>query len=321
MKFIEVSLLFLAVLGIVKATEWVVGGLRVIARETKVDKFGLTAFLLALTTSLPELVVGLAAALEGDSSIALGNVLGSNIADLSLVIGGAALVGGSIRVKGKFMKRDLWLSFLAGCLPLLMLVDGRLTRVDGVVLLLVYGIYVTTILKEENKLLEKEEHNWQKRLFSIWHKPKLKANLFKLLLGIGGLVGGSYVVVELAERVAVGLGLPLLLIGLILVALGTSLPELMFEFKAVRAGETGMVFGDLLGSIVANSTLILGLVALINPVQVDGGLVAYGVGTVSFVVLFGLFWGFAMTKQKLEWWEGTILLLGYIVFVINELVF
>ncbi len=156
-KLGEVILLIGMVFLLVKSTEMLIGVLRHLAKFGGVGKFGLTAFLLALATSLPELVVGIVSALEGDPTIALGNVLGSNIADLSIVIGGVALFGGGIVVKGKFIQRDLFLSFLAGSLPLLMLIDGRLTRWDGLVLLMVYVVYVIAVLGERERKLGEEE--------------------------------------------------------------------------------------------------------------------------------------------------------------------
>ncbi len=134
-------------------------------------------------------------------------------------------------------------------------------------------------------------------------------------MGVLGLLVSAHLIVKLAERVAVGYGVSLLVVGLILVALGTSLPELIFEFKAVKSKEVGMVFGDLLGSLVANSTLIIGTVGMIHPFSLDGGFQPYLRGTITFLVLFGLFWWLATTKRKLERWEGLILLLIYGVFL------
>ena len=195
-KLGEVILLIGMVFLLVKSTEMLIGVLRHLAKFGGVGKFGLTAFLLALATSLPELVVGIVSALEGDPTIALGNVLGSNIADLSIVIGGVALFGGGIVVKGKFIQRDLFLSFLAGSLPLLMLIDGRLTRWDGLVLLMVYVVYVIAVLGERERKLGEEE------LEMVGSQGKIYQDMAKFWVGVLGLLVSAHLIVKLAERVA-----------------------------------------------------------------------------------------------------------------------
>jgi cation:H+ antiporter len=255
---------------LIQATDHLVDELRDIARITKIGKFGLTAFLLAFATSLPELVVGIASAIEKRPILSLGNVLGSNIADVSLVMGGVAVVGGSFKVLGEFLKRDLFSTFLAGSLPLLLLVDGGLSH-----------------------------YAW-------------------LIFWVVLLVFSADMLVRISSLFAGALGIPVILIGIFFVAVGTSLPEFAFELKAMRSEETAMVFGDLLGSVVANSTLVLGVTALIHPIFLDGGFQPYLLATVAFVVIFGLFWFFVSTKRILERWEGVLLLLVYVLFAILE---
>lgn len=318
--FMQVILLIGAALVLVKSTEVLTGALKNLARKTKLGQFGITAFILALATSIPELTVSVVSSLEGNPAIAVGNVLGSNIADLSVVIGGAAIVGGGIPVIGKFLQRDLFLTFLAGSLPLLMLVDSRLTRLDGVILLIVYVIYVVTVLKEKSDLMSKAKGKEPafKRLFYLMHKNHAERDLGRFAVGVSFLLLASHVIVQLAEQIAVGFGVPLLLVALILVALGTSLPELVFEIRAVKEGNIGMVFGDLFGSIVANSTLVLGVAALISPFTLEGGLRPYLLGTIGFVGIFLVFWIFARSKKMLTRWEGVVLILLYLGFVVLE---
>lgn len=320
LNLLEIVLLVGFALVLVKSTEVLTGALERLAKVTKVGQFGITAFVLAFATSLPELFVGVIAALEGNPAISLGNILGSNIADLSLVIGGAAIVGGGISVVGEFLTRDLFLSFLAGSLPLLMLVDSRLTRFDGIILLVVYVIYVVTILREKSKKKSKKkmEEPVFRRMFYLLHKRRAERDVGKFLVGVTLLLFSSHMIVQLAEKIAVGFGVPVLLVGLFFVAIGTSLPELVFEIQAVKEGNIGMVFGDLLGSIVANSTLVMGIVGVISPFSLDGGLRPYLIGTLAFVVVFMVFWFFTSTKNRLERWEGAVLLLGYLGFILVE---
>jgi cation:H+ antiporter len=102
------------------------------------------------------------------------------------------------------------------------------------------------------------------------------------------------------------------------VAVGTSLPELSFEIESIRKRQVGMALGDLLGSVVANSTLILGLVAMINPIRLTNGIVEYALAAAVFGVVFLLFWTFIKSRKKLEWWEGLTLIVAYLVFAVLE---
>lgn len=315
---VQVGLLIGSSFVLVKATDLTISVLNRLSRTLKIGAFAITAFLLALATSLPELLVSTAAALEGNPNLALGIIVGSNIADLSLVIGGAAIVGGTIPVVGRFLKRDLFYTFLAGALPLLLLLDKRLGMGDGVVLLMVYGAYNYTVLREQPKVTEVKQESVAKRILQRLYTPQSEKQLAWLVLGIAALIFSADMVVKSATAVATSLHLPPLLIGLILVAMGTSLPELSFEIRAIEQRKVAMVFGNLLGSVVANSTLILGITGMIRPIQLDGGLQSYLLATLAFLVIFNLFWLFVRTKKKLEWWEGAILILIYLIFVVVE---
>ena len=119
---------------LIKATDILVVNLKGLSTRIGLGQFAVTTFLLALATSLPELFVGITSALEGTPNLSLGNIIGSNIADLSLVIGGAALFAGSVNVRGRFLNRDVFYAFLAGAAPMVLLFDKKLTRVDGLIL-------------------------------------------------------------------------------------------------------------------------------------------------------------------------------------------
>jgi cation:H+ antiporter len=137
--------------------------------------------------------------------------------------------------------------------------------------------------------------------------------------GVGGLIFSADMIVRLAVQLGTMMGVPALLIGLFAVAVGTSLPELAFEVTAIRRREVQMAFGNILGSVVTNSTLILGVTAILAPIILDGNTDYYLVSTIAFVVVFFAFWGLVWTKHKLERWEGALLLVLYVVFVLMEL--
>jgi cation:H+ antiporter len=290
--------------------------------KLKVDGLVLAAIMVALSTSLPELFVGIAAALEGTPEISLGNVLGSNVANVSLVIGGASLIAGSVSVVGDFMKREFLAAFLAGMMPLFLLLDGSLSRLDGVILLIAYAFYIrdVVIAGKHKSLAEKggRRRGLLTRLKWI-HGNHVDRWSLKLMLGIAGVIVGADLLVRFASGLAGTLGVPAFLIGILVVSVGTSLPELFLETQAIRKKDVALVFGDLLGSTVANSTLIIGVTTLIHPIEISN-ISKYFVAGVTFIVVFSLFWAFSMTKKKLDRWEALVLLGLYVMFVGLELV-
>ncbi|MFC1727761.1 sodium:calcium antiporter [Patescibacteria group bacterium] len=319
---IIVYLLLIVVFSVllIKATDILVVNLKSLSVGSGVGQFAITTFLLALATSLPELFVGITSALEGSPSLSLGNIIGSNIADLSLVIGGAALVGGVIKVRGRFLNKDIFYAFLAGSAPLVLLIDKSLSRIDALVLIALYAFYNIWVFAERKHDLAQErgeEMGIVRRLIRRINHRSTQTELAWIFIGVALLLFSADMLVRVAEKIAVGLNIPLLLIGLVVLAVGTSLPELAFELKAVREKETGMVFGDLLGSIVANGTLVIGVTSLISPIRINA-FDEYLLATMGFVVTFALFYFFIRTKKKLERWEGAVLLAVYAVFILFE---
>jgi len=267
-------------------------------------------------------MVSIVASIEGNTSLILGNIIGSNIADLSLVIGGGAILASSLKVSGTILSRDIYLTGAAGFLPLLLIADGTLSRPDGIVLLVIYIVMVATFLKDHHQSLAQNALAISpfKRLLLTVTKGNGRVGIFKFILGISLLLLSSHFIVNLASVLAISTGLSTLFIGLFIVSVGTSLPELAFELKAISAGQTKMALGDLLGSIVANSTLILGLSALIRPIALShAGLVPYGMAIGTFTIIYSAFIYFVKSKKKLEWWEGVILILIYVLFIFAEL--
>lgn len=304
---------------LIKAVELLAASLQQLSKLTGVGKLAVSFLLMAVATSMPELVVSVAAAIKGNSAMALGTVLGSNIADISLVIGGAAFLGGSFSVAGEWRRLDLLSVFLAGAMPLILITDGRLGRSDGLILLIIYGLYNATLLKRYRR----DDRGGGKasgllRRMMMKGKKELGRWFLWLILGTAMLLISAKMVVQLGTSIAQGLGVPVFLIGLFLVAIGTSLPELAFEIEAIKKKQAGLALGDLFGSVVANSTLILGLTSLINPIKLENGLKEYLLAAAVFGGMFLLLWRLVATKKKLERWEGMVLIVAYAVFVMLE---
>ncbi len=319
--FLNIILILFFFLLLIKAADILIINLKGLSRTTRLGQFVLTGLLMALTTSLPELFVGITSALEGKPQLSLGNIIGANIANLSLVVGGAALAGGTIAIRGNFLSQDVFYAFLAGAVPMVLLLDKQLGRVDGLILILLYGLYCSWILNGRKKEIQqlpgdnKEEFVW--KLIRRLNTKGSRKELGWIFLGVILLLFSADMIVNWAQDIAIALNLPLLLVGIFIISVGTTLPELIFELKAIRQHHPTMVFGNLLGSVVANGTLIIGLVALLSPIKVVN-FGEYLIATMAFVLIFGAFYLFIRTKHQLERWEGAILIGLYLVFFFLE---
>lgn len=320
MMLLQLLLLIGFCLLLIKATAIVTGSLERLSKLLHLGQFAITTLLLAFATSIPELVVGITAALEGRPSLSLGVVLGSNIANLSLVVGAAAILGGTLSVAGQWMKMDIFSVFLSGALPLVLLMDGVLSRSDGLILLLIYVAYNYGVLKQKPVDMGHPAGRFKLTILDHRGLPTTKTDklLAWLFFGVALLIFSADMIVKIAVGLAQNLEAPVLLVGMFIIAVGATLPELSFEARAIRQHRAGMVLGNLTGSIVVNSTLILGIVSLIAPIRLGDGRESYLMGAAVFGVMFLLFWAFIRSKKKLERWEGLVLIAAYLVFVVLE---
>jgi len=318
-----IILLFVFVFVLIKSADLVVVSLRRLSVETHTKVFVLSAILLAIATSLPELFVGVTSALEEAPHLALGNVLGANIANISLVAGLAALIVGHINIHGEFIRKEVGLALIAGIIPLILVFDGTLSRVDGLILLALYGGYATSFFKE--RFLQIAQHHRKEgylhRFLRNFTHPQIGGHkareLGRLFVGIALLIFSADIIVRIAKEIAVISNVPIFLVGLILISIGTTLPELVFSVRSLEDNEPTMFFGNLLGSIIANSTLILGVTATIYPIEISS-FNDILLAAIVFVTVFLTFWFFIKSKLRLERWEAVILLALYLGFVVAE---
>lgn len=312
------GLIFFSVI-LIKGTDIIVVHIKSIARKTNLGSFYLTAIIIGMATSLPELFVGITSALENQPNLSLGNVIGSNIANISLVVGLAAVIGGSLKVKNHDIEaKDLLHAFLAGIILFLLLLDKTLSRVDGLILISMYGFYNYLILNRRRKYFEDEDGIIVGLLRRIHHNHVAKDFMYTFL-GIAAVLFSSDMIVRLGSSFAKDMGIPIILVGLFIVAVGTSLPELAFGIEAIKKKESEMFLGNLLGSIIANGTLIIGITALINPITVHA-ISEYYMAIFTFIVTFVMFFIFIRSKKSLERWEGILLIAAYLMFLIIEFI-
>lgn len=323
MAIFQIILLIFFSFILIKAAEWVIVALRRIAKKTHTGAFAISAIILAIGTSLPELFVGITSAIEGAPEIALGVVLGSNIANIALVTGIIAVIVGKINIHGSYLKRDVGLALVAGLLPLALMADGVLGRVDGLILLSVYVAYASSFFKKRFSEIA-EEHKKESFFYRFWKQINHidfngTREYGRLFVGIALLLFSGQMIVKSAGSLATSLGVPVFVIGVVILAIGTSLPELAFSLRSVKDKHPSMFFGNLLGSTIANSTLIIGVTSIIAPIEIVA-LKDYTVAVGAFVIIFIVFWLFIKSKHRLERWEGAILILLYLIFVVVEFV-
>lgn len=315
-----VLLLFFCFL-LIKAADLVMIAIRRLSEKSRSSVYLLSSILLAIGTSFPELFVSLTSALEGSSNLVLGVALGSNIANIALVAAVTALVAGTVKVSRNHLKRDVSVALVAGLLPVILVLDDSLSRVDGLILLAIYLGYATSFFRNRFYQLGEKLHDEglvYRFLLKERHIDGYTTKEYgRLFAGIALLLFSADMIVKLSISIAASSGIPIFLIGLVVLAVGTSLPEFAFSLRSVKEGEQTMFLGNLLGSVIANSTLIIGIAAIIDPIEVDFGN-GYIVASLTFLIVFLLFWQFIRSKFRLDRWEATILITVYICFLIFE---
>ena len=281
-----------------------------ISLKLSIPKIIVGMTVVSFATSLPELVVSLKAALAGNPDLALGNVVGSNAANIGLVLG-VTLLFGSMEVTSSFYKID-WPVMMVASLMLLgfLYFDGVLSRVEGGVLVFVMIAFLWWLLKMQSGPAVVDELPSDDELLSI------PMTLFYLVAGGVGLWLGSEWLVEAAVNIAEDLGVSDRVIGLTVVSIGTSIPELAASIIAMIKKEKAISLGNLIGSNIFNIMSVLGITAIVSPITVkDQGFITNDLFFMTFIafVLFPLV--FAPSKMKLSWKEGLVLLSIYGAFV------
>ncbi|MEQ8663945.1 MAG: calcium/sodium antiporter [Gammaproteobacteria bacterium] len=301
-----------AVLGLVLlyyGGEWLVRGAGALAARLGISPLAIGLTVVAFGTSAPELVVSLAAALDGASDIAVGNVVGSNIANIGLILGIAALIR-NLEVHANILRIDTPLMVAVSALMLLLLLDGSVARIEGLALVIGLVAYIVFTLwqsRRETAATQAEfaagtplDHG------PLWHQVLLVVG------GLAALVGGGKVLVIAAVTIATALGVSQAVIGLTIVAVGTSLPELAASTIAALRGQGDIALGNVIGSNIFNTLGILGITAMVTPLprgEVDWVVLGAMLG---FAVLL---WPLAMSQRHLVRAEGALLLTAYCAYI------
>lgn len=284
-----------------------------LARRMNVPEIVIGLTIVAAGTSAPELFVSLVSALKGTPDLAVGNVVGSNIFNALLIVGVSAMVAPMVISKST-VKKDIPFAVMASVLLLVLCMDSwqslsisgnHISRIDGIVLLAAFSIFMVYTFRVAKNGTAVEASEEQKNV-----NPWLSA--FYVVLGLGCLIFGSNLFVDAASNVATTLGVSESVIGLTIVAGGTSLPELATSVVAARKGQSAIAIGNVIGSNVFNILLILGATAVISPMQIGGiTLIDLGLTLLSVVIV----WFFSFTKYTVARWEGGVLTAIFLIYL------
>ena len=297
-----------------------IDGAVALANKLNVPSFLIGVIILGLGTSAPEMIVSMLAALEGSPELALGNAYGSNIVNIALVLGATVLIS-PIIIRKSIINRDMPLLLLVTAVAAWQLSDGVLSNTDGIVLIVllvvVLGIQIILSLREGN-----HEHEGDTVEETAKAEHSMAQGLGRLFLGLLLLILSSRAIVWGAIELATLWGLSELIIGLTIVAIGTSLPELVASLSAARKGEHDMALGNIIGSNVFNTLGVVGVAALIAPITPSSIILSRDILAMGLLtlLLFAMCLFAFKTKRAFGRTSGTTLVLffvGYTVWLIQ----
>ena len=255
-------LIFIVAMGaLIYGADFIIEQSEKIALHFNISPFVIGATLIALGTSLPEMAVSMSASIKGSGDIAVANVIGSTIFNISLVLGAVFLIAKKIEPKRDLFAKDSSWSLFPILIFILMGIDGKLSQLDGFLFVMLMGAYLLFLIQSNQ--VEEIEEDLTKEKFA-WVKT-----IVLLTVGFVLVVGGADFAIDSAGNIAREFGISEWIIGLFLVAFGTSLPELVVSIQAARNNNADMAIGAIIGSNVANFTMVLGLSSIVNPLNVD----------------------------------------------------
>lgn len=311
----QVLLLILGCYVVLKGADWLTKGAVGLAERMGVPQIVIGLTIVAIGTSMPELFVSLTSAINGSADLAVGNVVGSNIFNALLIVGVAATVA-PITILPQTVRRDIPIAVLASVMLVCMIRDGRISRLDAAVLLACFIVFMWSTVKRRGDASPLCDNDGTSSPLSVGEGMGVRL-VFLVLAGLLLLIVGSNVFVDNASALARTMGVSDAVIGLTIVAGGTSLPELATSVVAARRGDSGLAIGNVLGSNVFNILMILGVTGLVRPMATAG------ITMVDLAVMVGsmvLLWLFAFTKCRIERWEGVVLtavFVGYMVWLLK----
>ena len=321
MTWLNILYIIIGVALVIWGADRLTEGASSLARGMRVPEIVIGLTIVAAGTSAPELFVSLVSALKGTSDLSVGNIIGSNIFNTTLIVGCSALVAPMV-VSKSTVKKDIPFAVFASLLMFVLCFDdmdsphlwgNEISRSDGLILLIgfvAFMIYTFSMAKKDGLMPTEEELEDNAELPKDY--SRLGRNLFWIVLGLACLIFGSNLFIDAATYVAHRFGVRQSVIGLTIVAGGTSLPELATSVVAAFKGRSALAIGNVIGSNVFNILLILGITAFVHPLRIMGITI---VDLMMLLVSIGFLWLFAFTKYYVSRREGAVLVGSFIAYM------
>ncbi|MDD5552150.1 MAG: hypothetical protein PHI88_03280 [Candidatus Pacebacteria bacterium] len=302
---------------LVKSGSWLIQALIRISQFLRWTEFVVSFILMAFATSVPEFFVGITSAIHKVPEVSLGNIIGANVINLTLVIGIGAIIARGLDLETSVAKRDsLYTAFIA-ILPIIALLDGIISRADAVILIIVTLFYFYQVFSQKEIFTKVFRDTFKRRTARLWKRFFIDILIFVFSLGL--LLVSAEGIIRSTVYFAEYIKLPLVFVGIVFVAIGTVLPELTFGIKSIMLGRKEMILGNVMGSVVVNSSLILGTVALIHPIKIVG-FSSFIAGILFTFLAAAAFYFFARHQEHISEKEGKILIVIYILFILFEVI-
>ncbi len=287
---------------------WLTNGSVAVAERLRMSEYLIGLTIIAVGTSLPELTVSAASAIAGNPDVAVGNVVGSNIFNVFVILGICSFIA-PLLFTGENIRRDIPMCIGASLILAFMILDGRISRIEGIVMLVLYiAIVYVSYRRDRNSTGKKQSHARPNVKFS-WG-----ISVVSIIFGLAALVYGAHLTLKSATEIARGFGISESVIAITILAGGTSLPELASSIAATLKGHGGLALGNILGSNIANILLILGISAIIEPLPVTDITktdIAVLVGS-SFAVLIS---ALVIGRRRITEYEGMAYLAIYAIYI------
>ncbi len=307
---LSISLVYLAValFALVRGADVFVEGAKQMGASLGMSRFAIGVLIVGFGTSLPELASSIAATLGGSPEIVIANVVGSNITNILLIIGVLATIGGRIAIKQNLIKTELPIFMIATTHFFMVVHDGVVDILEAFLLLGTFIAYLWYLYAEAKKEDSVD-------LVSKGRRPQLEVrSVVFIVLGIVAVLVGAHYTVTMAVNIATLLMVPIGLISILAIAIGTSLPELFVSLQALKTGESEMAIGNIFGSNAFNILMVIGIPALISPLPADDIVMGIGMSVMlaSSLMLFVI----GLARQVMRW-EGAMLLLFFGFFLVK----
>ncbi len=315
MIFLYITIFILSFFTLTFSSGWLVKSLTKVAKFLGWKEFVVAFFTMALASSIPNLSVGISSALHKIPSLAFGEIVGNNIIDLSLAVALAALVAkGGLSLSSRTVQGSGIFTIFIAVLPLFLAMDGEITKSDGFVLILTFLVYISWLFSKKERFSKIYDHTARMSLSRFFK------NIVNMILAVSLLVLAAEGIVRSAIYFSEIFFLPIALVGILVVGLGNALPEIFFSVQAAKRGEDWVVIGNLMGSVIITATLVLGTVALIEPIVIKT-ISPFAIARFFMIVSAIFFLLFLRTGRKIDKKEAAFLLLIYISFVLAEICF